>query len=316
MRNKVEHAGETRGIVVRDKAEAMVLASFAADSLALGVHWIYHAQQISNQHGRVEKFIKPREGSYHPTKEKGEFTHYGDQQLVLLESVAAKGGFDLNDFSERWQRFFRDYDGYFDGATKKTLANFSQGKGPQDSGSPSNDLAGAARIAPLAFCYRDNLDELVRAARAQTRMTHADPLSVHSAEFLARVTWKTLNGASPSEAITEVAEKNYSDTVFTEWIQQGFQSKDMETVSAISRFGLTCHTPDAFPGVIHLVAKYEKDLKEALVQAVMAGGDNAARGMAVGMIVGAHLGKEHFPEQWLTELRKGGEIRNLLIQIG
>ena len=47
---------------MRGKAEAMVLASFAPDSLALGVHWIFDAQQISNQYGRVEKFLKPREG--------------------------------------------------------------------------------------------------------------------------------------------------------------------------------------------------------------------------------------------------------------
>jgi hypothetical protein len=82
----------------------MVLASFIADSLALGVHWIYDASKIANEYGRVETFIKPKEDSYHPTKDKGEFTHYGDQQLVLLESVAAKNGFDLNDFSDRWQR--------------------------------------------------------------------------------------------------------------------------------------------------------------------------------------------------------------------
>ncbi len=301
---------------MRDKAEAMVLASFAADSLALGVHWIYDAQKISNQFGRIEKFLKPREGSYHPTKDKGEFTHYGDQQLVLLESVAAKKGFDLNDFSERWQQLFQDYNGYFDGATKGSLANFSKGKGPQDSGSPSNDLAGASRIAPLVFCYRDHLDELVVAARAQTRMTHGDPLTVHTAEFFARVAWKTLRGASPSEAITEVTRKNYPETIFAEWVQEGFESKDMESVPAIGSFGQSCHTPVAFPGVIHLIVKHEKDLKEALVQAVMAGGDNAARGLAVGMILGAHLGEQHLLEEWVTDLRKGGEIKNLLHQIG
>ncbi|MDH3950637.1 MAG: ADP-ribosylglycohydrolase family protein, partial [Deltaproteobacteria bacterium] len=92
---------------MQDNARAMVLASFAADSLALGVHWIYDASKIANEYGRVETFIKPKEDSYHPTKDKGEFTHYGDQQLVLLESVAVKNGFDLNDFSERWQEFFR-----------------------------------------------------------------------------------------------------------------------------------------------------------------------------------------------------------------
>jgi ADP-ribosylglycohydrolase len=301
---------------MRDKAEAMVLASFAADSLALGVHWIYDAQKISNQFGRIEKFLKPREGSYHPAKGKGEFTHYGDQQLVLLESVAAKKCFDLNDFSERWQQLFQDYNGYFDGATKGSLANFLKGKGPQDSGSPSNDLAGASRIAPLVFCYRNNLDELFVAARAQTRMTHGDPLTVHTAEFFARVVWKTLRGASPSEAITEVTRKNYPETIFAEWVQEGFESKDMESVPAIGSFGQSCHTPVAFPGVIHLIVKHEKDLKEALVQAVMAGGDNAARGLAVGMILGAHLGEQHLPEEWVTDLRKGGEIKNLLHQIG
>ena len=47
---------------MRGKAEAMVSASFAADSLALGVHWIYDVQQIPSHYGRVEKFLKPREG--------------------------------------------------------------------------------------------------------------------------------------------------------------------------------------------------------------------------------------------------------------
>jgi len=143
-------------------------------------------------------------------------------------------------------------------------------------------------------------------------MTHGDPLAVHSAEFLARVAWETLNGASPSEAITEVAQKHYSDTIFAEWVQEGFESKDMESVLAIGSFGQSCHTPSAFPGVIHLIAKYEKDLKEALVQAVMAGGDNAARGLAVGMILGAHLGREHLPEEWIRDLKKAEEIKNLL----
>ena len=299
-----------------DNGAAMVLASFAADSLALGVHWIYDVQQISSRYGRVERFLKPREGSYHSTKDKGEFTHYGDQQMVLLESVAANRGFDLNDFSERWQRFFRGYDGYFDGATRGTLANFSKGKGPRDSGSPSDDLAGALRIAPLVFCYRKDLEELVVAAREQTRMTHGDPLTVHAAEFFARVAWKTLHSASPSEAITEVTRKDYGDTIFAEWVQKGFESKDRESLAAIGSFGQSCHTPAAFPGVIHLIVKYEKNLKEALIQAVMAGGDNAARGMAVGMVLGAHLGQAHFPEEWVTDLRKGEKIKNLLQQIG
>ena len=60
-----------------DKPTAMVLASFAADSLALGVHWIYNTGVIDKKFGRVERFIKPERPTYHPTKDLGEFTHYG-----------------------------------------------------------------------------------------------------------------------------------------------------------------------------------------------------------------------------------------------
>jgi ADP-ribosylglycohydrolase len=69
---------------------------------------------------------------------------------------------------------------------------------------------------------------------------------------------------------------------------------------------------DAFAGVVHLIAKYENDLEEALVQAVMAGGDSAGRGMVVGMVLGAHLGEEALPGHWVSDLQRRGEILDLL----
>jgi ADP-ribosylglycohydrolase len=67
--------------------------------------------------------------------------------------------------------------------------------------------------------------------------------------------------------------------------------------------------------VVHLIAKYENDLKEALIQAVMAGGDSAARGMIVGMVLGAHLGPENLPIEWISELVVREKIEALLDQI-
>ena len=37
---------------MKERAEAMVLASFAADSLALGAHWIYDTAIIDNDLGQ------------------------------------------------------------------------------------------------------------------------------------------------------------------------------------------------------------------------------------------------------------------------
>ncbi len=189
---------------MKDKAQACVLASFAGDALALGAHWIYDTGRIARDFGRMDTYRDPAGDSYHPTKKQGEFTHYGDQALVLLESLAASRGFDAQDFSARWQRLFDGYAGYRDQATRATLENLSQGKPFREAGSNSNDLSAAVRIAPLVYARRWDEEALVKAARVQASLTHTDALTVDAAEFLARATLRVLGGAHPAAAAQEV----------------------------------------------------------------------------------------------------------------
>ncbi len=300
---------------MKENVNALVLGSFLADSLSLGVHWIYDAARIEKDFGRVESFLKPLSNSYHPTKEKGEFTHYGDQAMVLLESLASRGEFDLRDFSSRWQTLFRNYRGYYDQATKATLQNITQGKPLNEIGSSSSDLAGASRIAPLVAPYRDNLEALINAAKAQTRMTHNNPLVIESAEFFARVCWDVLRGQSPVAAMEETAKERFGDHPVSGWVKEGVASRAQKSVKAIAQLGQSCHVDEAFPAVVHLIARYEEDLKEALIQCVMSGGDSAGRGMIVGMVLGAHLGEKSLPHEWLSSLKKKEEILKLLRRI-
>jgi ADP-ribosylglycohydrolase len=44
----------------------------------------------------------------------------------------------------------------------------------------------------------------------------------------------------------------------------------------------------------------------------MAGGDSAARGMIVGMVLGAHLGMESLPQHWIDDLKGKANILILL----
>lgn len=298
-----------------DKAKAMIMAAFLGDSLALGVHWIYDPQQIADTHGRVASLLAPPSGenAFHKTKEKGEFTHYGDQLLLFLQSLAEKKGFDLNDFSRRWQAFFADYDGYVDGATRKTLQGFKDGKGPESAGSPSNDMAGAVRAVPLVALYQSDLEQLVQAARTQTRMTHNNAATMDAAAFFARSGAAILAGESPAEAMERLARTDeFAMSPVSMWVESGLKARDEAALEAVERFGLTCHTPELFPGAVQLIAKYETDLREGMVQAVMAGGDNAARASIVGAMLGAHLGWDPLPEDWLAELKKKDAILRLL----
>ena len=300
---------------MKEKPKAMVLASFAADALALGAHWIYNTRVIDKKFGRVDHFIKPERPTYHSTKDRGEFTHYGDQSLILLESVAGSEGFDLTDFSERWQRLFDNYDGYVDGATKGTLENLAAGKSPAEAGSDSDDLAGAARIAPLVYVYRNDLQELMAGARAQTAFTHQNSAVIKSAAFFATIAYEVLAGTAPLAAIDQAQKNAFHSDPFKEWIQMGLESVEQDSRQAILDLGQMCEIPAAFPGVIHLIAKYENDLKAALVENVMAGGDSAGRGLLVGLVLGAHLGMEAIPPEWLSDMKAYPQIVDILAKI-
>ena len=290
-----------------DKRKAMVLGSFTADALALGVHWVYNARVIDKKFGVVEQYHDPLT-SYHTGKKKGDFTHYGDQMLVLLSSVDACTGFDLDHFAETWQSFFDTYKGYFDRATKATIQNLSDGKSYQDCGSSSEELAGASRIPPLAYVYHHDLQKLIQAARLQTAFTHNTHVVIDAAEFISRAIFKVLRGKTPSEAIVETVDDNYKGHVLEEYVALGHQSTQKDTREAIAEFGQMCEIDAALPAAIHIILKYEDDFKRGMIENVMAGGDSAGRGMLAGMILGAHAGMDAIPEEWLSDLTHHNRI--------
>ena len=308
-----QHTWRKKGLrPMKSKARAMVMGSFAGDALALGVHWIYDTWAIETNFGRVERFVKPRQESYHAARELGDFTHYGDQALVLLESLADSRGFSQDDFAEKWKGLLGQYRGYLDKATKTTLENFALGKNPRESGSSSTELGGASRIAPLVFFFENDPEALVKSVRAQTAMTHHTPQVMDIAEFFARVAHGVLEGKGPVEVMKHVAEEFFGSSPLAELVDEGLDLAAQKSRNAILDLGQHCASDAAFPSSVQLIARYEKNLREGLIENVMAGGDSAARGLVVGMILGAHLGMESIPGEWMSEMREVEKINGLL----
>lgn len=300
-----------------DNAKAMVLGSFLGDSLALGVHWIYDQSQIVQAHGRLDSLKAPHSGSYHPTKQAGDFTHYGDQALLLLQCVADASGFDPVVFSARWRAMFEGgYTGYVDRATRNTLSQLAAGWEPQDAGSASDDLSAAARIAPLVYAYRNDLAAMVAACRAQAAMTHNNGKVLDASEFLARTAHAVLSGVSPIEAMTAAITNRFPGSPLHGWFKQGLDAANEDSILAIARFGQSCHVDGAFQSVVQLMARHQGAPAEAMVDSAMAGGDSAARNMIVGMVLCAQSGMEGIPQGWLGSLAKKDEIEALLARLG
>jgi len=82
-------------------------------------------------------------------KSEKDHTHYGDQMMILIESIEADGGYDAEKYMARWAEVMSTYGGYIDHATKETLANIQKNKSYLDSGSQSFDGSVVGRIAPL-----------------------------------------------------------------------------------------------------------------------------------------------------------------------
>lgn len=299
-----------------EKRQGMLWAAFAADALALGAHWIYDPKVLRKRFERLEQYVTPGSDSYHTGKSAGDLTHYGDQMLVLLESVAAcHGRFDLQDFARRWQNLFRNYTGYVDKATKATLQRFAEGYGPEASGSSSTDLAGAGRIAPVIYALWNDPKGCVAAARAQTAMTHNNATVVEAAAYWTVVTQEVLLGKHPEDALESALQKLSLPEAFASWVRHGLESAAMETEAAVLDFGQSCAADGAFPSVVHCIARYANDLREGLIQNVMVGGDSAGRGLLVGMVLGAYHGFQAIPTEWIEKLLAGPKIRACVEQI-
>ena len=289
--------------------KAMVLASFAADSLALGAHWIYDTKKIDQQFGRITELLPPHEGTYHPTKKRGEFTHYGDQSLHLLQHLAAhQGQFKIDEYRADWQSFMADYQGYKDHAIKETLHNLTEGNGRKACGSDSTDLGGPATMAPLIYCYRDDLPAMLEAIKACTSLTHCGPGVIGGALFLARSCYAVLHGATPRQALTEALTESTESTELDLRLSKCLESTKKDTGGQIKEFGQMCAVRAALPGAVYTVLRNENNLEDALIETVMAGGDSAARGMVVGMLLGAYLGRDKIPSRWLEALGEYEQI--------
>jgi ADP-ribosylglycohydrolase len=307
--------GTPQGVPMNYKAKTMVLASFAADALALGAHWIYDTRQIEAKFGRVEDFLTPSPPTYHPTKQRGDLTHYGDQTLLLLRSLCECGGFDAGHFARRWRDFFATYTGYIDDASRQTLINMNSGAEGLQTGSTSTDLAGAARIAPLIYCYWQDQSLLIESIRQQTALTHNHADVVAAAEFFGRTTCHVLQGRRPADAMTRAVHELASKGPVAGWIRAGLDSAGEGSRTAIQRFGQMCATEAALPATVHLIATYEDRLEEGLIENVMAGGDSAGRGLLAGLVLGAYGGPAALPERWCKGLNARPQIEALLARL-
>lgn len=290
------------------RLQGMLWGSFVADSHALGVHWIYDQERIRKEVGLIEELLPPGT-NYHPGKVAGDFTHYGDQSLWLLESLDRNKGWNRDRFYLEWKVKMGKYAGYHDHASHETYDHMMAGEFP--AGSLSTDLAGAVRIAPLLFYYFND-PNLLAYVEEETAMTHRSKKVVGTAIFLASVVKMVVDGVQPTDAIEKALSDLPEDNTIAPLIIKGLQVGSQQANDVIKNFGQTSDISHALPSSIYLIKCFEESYALALEANAMAGGDSAARGMFVGMVLGAYHGIDGIPKRWIDSLREKEIIEHLV----
>jgi ADP-ribosylglycohydrolase len=291
-----------------DKVNGLLQGAFVGDALALGPHWIYDRAEIAKRWGRITTLLAPGT-SYHPGKVAGDYTHIGDQMLLLARSVSAHSGlFDADDFSAEWRAFFLKSDtlSYKDKATRTTLDNLKDGMAVMEAAAISSELAGPARAFPLfavGLARGDSERELVAAAQLQTRLTHRSMETQETLAFVGRIFGGLLAGMdlgmSMDGALGDSAQFVRDAAIRAD----SPRLEKLSTGAAIEALGQACELEQSLAASILLLRRYEDNYEEAMIENVMAGGDSAARGILVGGILGYVLGLNAIPEAWRTGLR-------------
>ena len=290
---------------LKNKQAGLLFGSFCADALSLGVHWIYDANELAQKHGRVTGYQAPGPDSYHPHKQAGDQGHVGDQALCLLTFLKREKRWDTVAFMDEWLGMWPAYNDYIDGATKTTLGNIQNQTDKTQGGSDSVEIAGPARIAPLvSFLAQGPENEVVQAAIEQTKLTHRSPEAEETASFLAKASYRLIHGARLEDTVRETAP---------EWALKSANSVlPQNAVDAIAKLGPACSISSALPSVIYLALKHGENTEIALIENAMAGGDNCARGLALGMLLGAANGYTSIPEQWRNDLNGATALHELI----
>jgi len=122
----------------KERLRNTILGALVADAAAVGLHWLYDQKRIADVAPNAPEFRQPTLSDYdavlsffaHEHKTVGDFSHYGEQLMVMLRSLVTNEGiYNKAHYEESFQQHFGyggKYVGYIDRPTRDTLDNIAR----------------------------------------------------------------------------------------------------------------------------------------------------------------------------------------------
>ena len=198
-------------------------------------------------------------------------------------------------------------------ATLRSCVKLWLGFSPKNSGVWSAGNGPAMRAPILGICYGHDPSKLAELVLASTRLTHIDPKAYAGALAIAGAAH--FSARSPAEPIpfaeyfgwlrSHLAE---TPSDLLDLIERARTSADAgESTEQFAEAlglqrGVSGYINHTVPVVLHAWMRHPDDFRSAVQAMIRCGGDTDSTAALAGAIVGARVGKDGIPPEWLSGL--------------
>ena len=178
----------------------------------------------------------------------------------------------------------------------------------------SKGCGGVMRVAPIGLMY--NKKEAFRLGCDCAALTHGHPSGYISGGMLSCIISCIIEGMEIDEAINCAISfakdmDGYCECVDTVEKAVKLSKDDLVDTDAIRMIGEGWASDEALAIAIYSSLKYKDDFKKALICSVNHDGDSDSTGAICGNILGAYLGIDNIPKEWIDVI----ELKELLENI-
>ncbi|HEV3039257.1 MAG TPA: ADP-ribosylglycohydrolase family protein [Candidatus Angelobacter sp.] len=230
---------------------------------------------------------------------------------VLIVSAGDPERF-LRDFARRLRWWLLSLPPAIGFATLRAILKLWVGFPPDKSGVFSAGNGPAMRSAILGVCYGNDLPQLRRLVKVGTRVTHTDPKAEWAALAVAVAAHLASSGqATPDEFLRALRNALGGDlqhaSDFMNLLERAAHSaaRGESTESFAQSLGLdegvSGYSFHTVPVALQTWLRQPNDFS-AVLSAIRCRGDTDTVAAIVGAIIGAHVGKEGIPQQWLERM--------------
>ncbi|MEO1377783.1 MAG: ADP-ribosylglycohydrolase family protein [Cyanobacteria bacterium J06635_10] len=196
-------------------------------------------------------------------------------------------------------------------ATLKSSIKLWLGFPPQKAGVFSAGNGAAMRSAIIGVCYGDNIQKLRELVKISTRLTHTDIKAEYGALAVALAAYLASQKLIVSPQVYYEKLKFLIGCEQVEFLSLIKQACDSAEFTENTQFfakkiglskGITGYIYHTVPVVIQAWLRYQHDYQTAILEIISCGGDTDTTAAILGGIVGAGVGKDGIPQEWLDNL--------------